>query len=199
MKHLFIATALTLFSHTALWAVENGQIAGRVIDRASQQPMSGANIQLLGTQLGTLTGADGSFVIKAVAENIYKLQVSFIGYQTYIETDVRVVRNKSTYIEEIELSQGSIELNSVVVTSGFAEDDDEAPVSNFKYSREQIFRTPGSTGDIFRAIEALPGVSTSGGEFSAFSVRGGTHRLQHIHVRRQTNYELLPGREIATA
>jgi hypothetical protein len=159
-----------------------GQIAGRVIDRASQQPLTGANIQLLGTQLGTLTGADGSFVIKAVAENIYKLQVSFIGYQTYIETDVRVVRNKSTYIEEIELSQGSIELNSVVVTSGFAEDDDEAPVSNFNYSREQIIRTPGSTGDIFRAIEALPGVSTSGGEFSAFSVRGGTPRENIILV-----------------
>ena len=182
MKHLRMAAMLALFSLAPLAAAENGQITGRIIDRASQQPLPNASIQLHGTQLGALTGTDGSFVISDVPENVYKLKVSFIGYQSYIETDVRVIRRKSTYVEEIELAQASIELKSVVVTSGFAEDDDEAPVSNYNYAKEQIIRMPGSTGDILRAIEALPGVSTSGGEFSAFSVRGGTPRENIILV-----------------
>ena len=160
MKHLRMAAMLALFSLAPLAAAEIGEITGRIIDRASQQPLPNANIRLLGTQLGALTGTDGSFVIGDVPENVYKLQVSFIGYQSYIETDVRVIRHKSTFIEEIELSQASIELKSVVVTSGFAEDDDEAPVSNYNYAKEQIIRMPGSTGDILRAIER-PGLSRS--------------------------------------
>ena len=100
MKHLCMVAILALFSLAPVGAAEDGQITGRIIDRASQQPLPNANIQLLGTQLGTLTGTDGSFVISDVPENVYKLQISFIGYQSYIETDVRVIRRKSTYVEE---------------------------------------------------------------------------------------------------
>lgn len=46
------------------------------------------------------------------------------------------------------------------------------PVSMYSFSREEISRNPGSQGDIFRAIGMLPGVSSSGGEYAAISVRG---------------------------
>jgi hypothetical protein len=37
--------------------------------------------------------------------------------------------------------------------------------------REEIRRNPGSAGDVFRALDVLPGV-VSTGEFSSFAVRG---------------------------
>lgn len=46
------------------------------------------------------------------------------------------------------------------------------PVSTYSFSREEISRNPGAQGDIFRAIGILPGVSSSGGQFSAIAVRG---------------------------
>src|SRR5262249_25090670 len=60
--------------------------------------------------------------------------------------------------------------------------DVDAPVGHFDYTGEEIRRTPGAAGDIFRAIETLPGVSSSGGEFSAFSVRGGGPRDNLIFI-----------------
>lgn len=181
MQYRLILFAL-LMSGTWLSAQNSGTISGSVVDVTTKQPLAGANIEVLGSELGASSDADGYFVIASAPEDIYNLRISFLGYQTYVETDVRVVRGKSTYVEAIELPPVSVDGEAVVVTSGFAEQNREAPVSNFTYSREQIIRAPGAAGDIFRAIEALPGVSTSGGEFSAFSVRGGTPKENIILV-----------------
>lgn len=91
--------------------------------------------------------------------DIYKLEVQFIGYERFLETDVRVVRGKTTYVEQIELTYTLLEMEETVVAAGYFREDAQAPVSSFTYTREEIRRAPGA--------------STSGGEFSAFFVRGG--------------------------
>ena len=182
MKIILQYLALSLLFCSLALAENTGSITGRVIDKTSKQPLPGANVQIDGTSSGASTDANGRFILAELVEDVYKLRISFIGYQTFIETDVRVVRNKSTYVQDIELAESAVEGETVVITSGFAEEDDEAPVSNFTFAREQIIRTPGASGDILRAIESMPGVSTSGGEFSAFSVRGGTPKENLILV-----------------
>src|SRR4030095_16069899 len=85
--------------------------------------------------------------------------------------DVRVVRNKTNYIEiEIEESQSALE--EVRVRAFRYESSPRAPVSTYGFSREDISRNPEAQGDIFRAIGMLPGVSSSGVEHSAIAVRG---------------------------
>ena len=150
----------------------NGRICGKIIDQAIKQSLMGANIMLPGTVRGTTTDVDGNFFISDIEEGIYKIEVRYIGYINYIKPDIRVVRGKTTYIEEIGLSQDIIEFEAVTISAGAFEEDKDNPVSSFKYTRQEIRRNPGAAGDIFRAIESFPGVSTSGGEFSAFSVRG---------------------------
>ena len=46
-----------------------------------------------------------------------------------------------------------------MVSAGYFREDAQAPVSSFTYTRDEIRRTPGATGDIFRAMETLPCVS----------------------------------------
>ena len=87
----------------------------------------------------------------------------------YVETDVLVVREKTTYINEIELTSSPLFLEAVTVTPEIA----TASVSRQSLQREEIRRRPGTVGDVLRAVGSLPGVSTSEGEFSALSVRGG--------------------------
>lgn len=153
-----------------------GTIIGSVIDRDSKQPIPNVNVQILGTTIGTATDMEGKFIIKNVSENVYKLRYTSVGYTQHIETDVRVIRGKTTSTKEILLTEHAVEGETVEVTTSVFSSDYVTPMTNYTYSREEIRRSPGAAGDIFRAIETLPGVASSGGEFSAFSVRGGTPR-----------------------
>ena len=165
---------LLMLITSSLWAQSSGSISGKIADKTTKQALEDAVVVVAGTSLGTTTDSQGRFLIENVAENIYKLEVHFVGYDSFLETDVRVVRGKTTYVEEIELIQSVLEGEETVVAAGYFREDAQAPVSSFTYTRDEIRRTPGATGDIFRAMETLPGVSTSGGEFAAFSVRGGS-------------------------
>ena len=113
-------------------------------------------------------------MLSGLDEGLYKLEFGHVAYYRYLETDVRVVRNKTTSLEEIELAAAILMGAEVTVSTPSFHENPQAPVSHFTYTREEIRRAPGATGDVFRAMETLPGVSTSGGEFSAFSVRGNS-------------------------
>ena len=150
-----------------------GSIRGQVREKLSKQLLQGANVIVQGTQSGATTGADGFFRIDGLSEDVYSVAVSFIGFAPALLTDIRVVRGKATAIPDVELSEALVIGDEIVVTSGFFENEKRAPVSTYNYTREEIWRSPGAAGDVFRALETLPGVSSAGGEFSSFSVRGG--------------------------
>ncbi len=175
-----ILLALTLAGPLA--AQQTGQIRGRVLDQLSKQPLPGANVRLLGTTFGATTNLEGYYALSTIPENVYTLQVDFIGFNSFVENDVRVVRDRVTTVREIQMTESALEGDAITVVAGAFQQNKNAPVSNYNYSREEIRRSPGATGDIFRAIETLPGVSSSGGEFSSFSVRGGSPRDNIILV-----------------
>ncbi len=152
---------------------QNGIIKGKIIDAKTKHPLIGANVMLYGTDLGAASDINGFYEIKNVPEDVYKLEIKYLGYNTHIEPDIRVTRGKIFYVKDIELTESMIVGDEVTITSGYFNDSKNLPVSNYTYSKDEIVRAPGSAGDIFKAVESLPGVSTSGGEFSAFSVRGG--------------------------
>jgi hypothetical protein len=163
-------------------AQNTGIVKGRVVDKTTKQPLLGANVFIPGSETGTTTDEDGVYLLENLAEDVYKLEYQYLGYATFVETDVRVVRGKTTTVREIELSEVAVTAEGITVAAGYFREDDFAPVSTHSYSREEIYRAPGASGDIFRAIETLPGVSTSGGEFSAFSVRSGSPKDNIILV-----------------
>jgi hypothetical protein len=150
-----------------------GSIRGKIIDERTHNSLTGANVMILGSQLGASTDSSGEYSIKSVPEGLYELQVRFVGYRTYQKPDIRVVRNKVTMVPEIQISESSIETGGMTVTAGVFQDHGDMPVSTFSFTKDEIRRSPGAAGDIFRALGTLPGVATEGGELSEFSVRGG--------------------------
>lgn len=87
--------------------------------------------------------------------------------QGTVETDAA-----GTFAVEFSLVRGSDDaLSEVVVSARTTTEDPRATPNTVQLEREEIRRNPGSAGDVFRALDVLPGV-VSTGEFSSFTVRG---------------------------
>jgi len=78
---------------------------GKVLDKETKKPVVFANVILKGTSIGTVTNADGEFLIKAPAKSdIQVLEVTHIGYET-----------KHVKLPDLEGDDASIMLSSVTV------------------------------------------------------------------------------------
>ncbi|NBB30981.1 TonB-dependent receptor [Cellulophaga sp. BC115SP] len=169
-QQLIFTLVLSLFGFLSQ-AQKTGSFKGKVIEKSTKQPIIGANIRINNTSLGASTDADGVFTINNIPAGSYLVTVSIIGFQTKELTDINVTSSK-TYYTEIELLEDVTNLSEVVVKVFKGEVNPLTPVSTFSLNREEIFRNPGAGGDIMRALSILPGVVSSGSQFSAIAARG---------------------------
>jgi hypothetical protein len=150
---------------------DTGRIKGRILNKDSKQPIIGANILLTNTHIGSISDSSGYFEINNVKTGVYAITISYLGYETRIIHDINVIVGKTSF-REVMLQEGINALGSVEVKTFRYENNRVNPISSYSFSREEINLNPGAQGDIFRAIGMLPGVSSSGGIYSAISVRG---------------------------
>ncbi len=151
--------------------INSGNIKGRVIDKDKKQTIAGALVILSGTQISTTTDSLGNLEISNITPGNYSIEIRLMGYEDKMIQNINVLGGKTTY-REIEIQEAIQVVNQVTVKGFRYENNRMAPVSSYSFSREEIALNPGSQGDIFRAIGMLPGVSSSGGIYSAIAVRG---------------------------
>lgn len=167
---LIITMALSMISVLSV-AQTTGSFKGKIIELSTKQPIIGASIHIDNTQFGTTTDTTGVFTINGIPVGTYAVTISSVGFQTKYISEISITANKTNY-SEIELLEAAANLNEVVVRSFRGENNPLTPVSAYSYSREEIFRNPGTQGDIMRALSSLPGVVSSGAQFSAIAARG---------------------------
>lgn len=160
-----------MFISAMLFAQNNSAIKGKVVEYRTKQPLAGATIAIRENNFVAVTDSTGIFFIPNLSADTYTVTITSIGYYDKTLNDINVVPGK-TYYFETELTEEAIKLNDVTVRAFKGENNPQMPVSAFAFSREEIFRSPGAQGDIFRAIGILPGVVSSGGQYSAIAVRG---------------------------
>ena len=171
-----------IFAFSQKNELSEGSIAGRVIDKNTKQPLIQANISVLGLKNGASTDENGFFKITGLIENIYKIKIEYVGYTSQIKRSIRVIRNKVSQLNEIELIETIYESDAVSVNSGIFREDQEMTVSSISFNQEEIRRSAGSANDVLRSISTIPGVHNSGGDYAAFSVRGSGPRDNLILV-----------------
>ncbi len=147
------------------------QIKGRVIDAETKLPIKQAEVKLIENNVIGFTDSTGEFSFNAINLGVYSLEINFNGYETFNIQNINTLPNKTTY-REINLKASIAVIKEVDVKKFKFENNRTTPVSTYSFSREEISLNPGSQGDIFRAIGMLPGVSSSGGIYSAIAVRG---------------------------
>jgi len=107
---LMIILSFPCFSN----AQTTGKIAGQVTDAADGSPLVGANVIVVGTQLGAAAGLDGYYFIINVPPGTYTVKVQMMGYSTQSFNDIRVSVNRTIELNA-KLQQSVIEGQEVVV------------------------------------------------------------------------------------
>ncbi|MBN2104850.1 TonB-dependent receptor [bacterium] len=152
--------------HSALWSF--GQINGTVADAQSGQPLPGANIQVLGTVLGSSADAKGHFQIRNIYPGKYQIRVSMISYRAKT-VDIKIGENQTTEVH-VELQETPIEFDPIVVLGGKVQQRlDQANASLSVVSAREIENK--SATDLIVALESAPGVNFIGNQIN---IRGST-------------------------
>jgi TonB-dependent starch-binding outer membrane protein SusC len=105
---------LLLWAAPPLAAQEGGTITGRVVDAATQAPISGAQVRVQGTARGATTGGEGRFEISGVPAGAATLQASTLGYATALRP-VTVTAGQTVDVT-FALSTQVLQLDAMVVT-----------------------------------------------------------------------------------
>ncbi|GAB2517400.1 TonB-dependent receptor [Spirosoma aerophilum] len=143
-------------------------IAGIVTDE-QKQPLAGVTIIIRGTNTGTITQADGRFLLPTNESLPLTLTVSFIGYK---RQDVSVRGNNFRSLV-ITLSEEAIQANEVVVSaSRVPEDIQKAAVTVEKLGARQFQQSPATSP--FDALQNVKGVDllTQSLTFKSVNLRG---------------------------
>ncbi|MCE1190050.1 MAG: TonB-dependent receptor [Ignavibacteria bacterium] len=111
-----IAAIVLMVLTTSLYGQSGvGKLAGKVVDEATKEPLIGANIVLVNTELGAASDVNGNYYVLNITPGTYTVQISYIGYGKKIFKDVRIVAG-ITYELNVELSS-NYQLDQVVVTA----------------------------------------------------------------------------------
>jgi TonB-linked SusC/RagA family outer membrane protein len=111
---LFTVLAFVLAGAVPLAAQATGTIRGQVTDAATQRPLAGAQISLVGTQRGGLANSSGQYLILNVPVGTYTVRAEIIGFGAQ-EMDV-TVSAQEVALANFALSQQAIDLEELVVT-----------------------------------------------------------------------------------
>jgi TonB-dependent starch-binding outer membrane protein SusC len=98
-----------------LAAQDAGTVEGTVVDAQTNRPVQGAQVTIVGTTRGVLTGSEGTFRIGNVPAGAREVRVQRIGYRTATQ-QVDVVTGQVARAE-FTLQEGAVVVDEVIVTA----------------------------------------------------------------------------------
>ncbi len=172
---LLVGLAAPISAAHAQDTAPTGKIAGRIVDALTGQGLIGAQIQLVGTTNGAMSGMDGRYFIVRVPAGTATLQVRRIGYGPKTVTGIIVPANAAVE-QDISLKTADLQLAAVSVTAnkekGSVNDalDQQKHATNVvnAITAEQIARSPDA--DAAQAAQRVSGVTVQDGKY--LQVRG---------------------------
>lgn len=184
LKRVRVVTLLFLLLATSLLqAGTTGKIRGKAVDRDTGAPLPGANVVLVGTNLGAAAGLDGEFFILQVPPGTYTVRASMIGRQTVVIENV-VVKVDLTTPLRVRMIDEAIALDKEVTVYAEApviQKDVTASIQNLgiaEFERIPIRDTKEGlmvqAGVFFDPIPVAGGLGSAGKGENRYSVRGGS-------------------------
>jgi len=149
-------------------------ISGKVAGKESSLP--GVSVYLDGTYDGTSTNESGEFSFKTTKTGKVILKAESIGYKPFSKEFE--LTNLPVKVE-ITLDETFTELNAVTITAGTFEAGDKKR-SNILTSLDMI-TTAGAVGDVYGALQTLPGTTTNG-ESGKLFVKGGDSEESQTYI-----------------
>ena len=153
-------------------------LSGKIVNQ-SNEPLSGASIIVKGLNKGVATDVEGNFKLR-LTEGAYKLQISFIGYQSK-EQEINLITDDSILII---LSSNEFILDEVLVSAVRANSNTPVTFTNFD-KKEIAKRNLGQ--DIPILLNYLPSVISSsdagaGVGYTYLNVRGSNSERINVTI-----------------
>ncbi|MCE1198160.1 MAG: TonB-dependent receptor [Marinilabiliales bacterium] len=111
-------------------------VRGKVTDSKTGEALVGSTIFLKEIKMGTITGLDGSFLLKNVPSGQYRIVCSFLSYETAEKT--LTVAKETTETINFSLSEKSSEIQEVTVTSKSSKSSEVSARQSERYADQVI-------------------------------------------------------------
>lgn len=167
-----VVLALILAGRSAVGAqTTTGTIRGTITDAAgagiTDAQISARNIQT-GAARGTISHADGGYVLAGLAPSAYEMTVRRIG--TTAQTRRVVVQIGATQIQNFSLANVATQLEQIVILSTPAAETRTSEVAT-NVSQAQIENLPSASRNFLELAALAPGVTVSEDRINATNVR----------------------------
>lgn len=166
----------------------SGTLRGFVTDSTSGEALAFCNVFIPDLARGASTDNKGYFIIGNVPANVsFDIQVSYLGYLTKTES-VFIGENKITHIE-IRLSPSTVQLGTVEKLGQRVIEENDTDISIERITIKELETLPkGVEVDIFRSLQYLPGVRSTGDVSARYYVRGGASNQNLVLLNGITIY-----------
>src|SRR5947209_9954680 len=181
-----VAVASLLSLPTGPLAAQTGTIQGKVTSLSTGQPVAGAEVTVSGINVGTRTGADGSFALLNVPVGMREVRILAIGYKAV--TLRLLVNADAASTATVQLAASVLQLDAVVVTgtAGLARVR-EVGNSIAQVNLSQIKDPPANLDQLLQA--RAPGLSVM--QTSAMAGEGAQIRLRGAVSVSQSNQPIV--------
>lgn len=178
MKRIIIVIFILISINSIAQQEYTQTIRGTVIDKSSMMTLPGASIVLLNSEpkVGTTTDANGNFKLENIPLGRQGIQVSFIGYNSVVLSNLNLTSGKEVVLN-IELEEQVITTEEVVITAKQRKDkalNKMATVSARSFTVEETERFAGSLGDPSRMVANYAGVAMTNDSRNDIIIRGNS-------------------------
>jgi len=174
LRKRLVVTAcfLALFAAVCYAQQQGGVRASGIVTTVDGEPVAGAAVTVKGTNAGTVTDADGRFVLPNVPATARTLVISYLGMQTVESAVGQNLR--------IELQETSLALDEVVVTAmGITRSKKALGYGSFSMKGEEI-----AHAKVVNPLQALQG-KVAGVDIVSSPNPGGT---QNVAIRGYSSF-----------
>ena len=155
------------------WCAQTYSVKGRVFSRATGEGVPFVSVGIWNTSRGTTTDSVGNYRIGNLPPGMYRVQVSSVGYKTYVSPEFHITTYD--YTLDIGLNESQVALGEVSVVAAPFRRSVESPIAMRVIGVQEIEKSPGANRDISKVVNAFPGVATvaGGGYRNDLMIRGG--------------------------
>ena len=144
-------------------------LRGNVTEEGNVRVLRGVNVKVQGTNFGSVTDTNGVFVIANLPLGRYAIEVSGVGYQTLVLSEVLVEAGKQKIVE-IGLKPKTVQLSEAIVRAS----PPPAFGSVQTITQEQTLRYAATFFDAARLVTSFPGVVAANDQANGLVIRGNS-------------------------
>ena len=173
MLRLHILFVFLFFVFISAYGAQTYSVKGVVTSHATGEGLPFVSVGIWNTPMGTMTDSLGNYFIGNLSPGMYRIQVSSVGYKTYVSPEFRI--SSYDYTLDIALEESQVALSEVSVVAAPFRSSIESPIAMRVIGVQEIEKSPGANRDISKVVNSFPGVASAvgNGYRNDLMIRGG--------------------------